>query len=147
MMRLLLGFWLLATLSGTAALGTAADLTGKWSGTLSIAGENMPSYMSLMQDGPMIVGSMGHDETHQFPLRNVTVDQDTLAFEASTPKVTFSLSLKISEDSLKGTVKVRTTAKPGLARRPSIETIRHGREKSNMRLPFTCPRGCVNESW
>jgi len=104
-MRLLLGFWLLATLSGTAALGTAADLTGKWSGTLSIAGENMPSYMSLMQDGPMIVGSMGHDETHQFPLRNVTVDQDTLAFEASTPKVTFSLSLKISEDSLKGTVK------------------------------------------
>jgi hypothetical protein len=48
---------------------SATNVTGKWSGTLQVAGETetKPAYMILKQDGTRLSGSGGPSESEQHP--------------------------------------------------------------------------------
>ena len=77
-----------------AALGLAgADVTGKWSGTLSIAGESekKPAFLVLKQEGTKITGTAGPSESEQFPVQDGTVEGGHVRFEVPEHSMKFDL--------------------------------------------------------
>lgn len=75
------GFLLGAMLSA-AALCTP-NVTGKWSGTLQMDGENdaKPAYAVLKQEGNKLSGSVGPNESEQDSFEGGKVDGDKLTFD------------------------------------------------------------------
>src|ERR1051325_5720583 len=63
----------------------AADLTGKWSGTIEIkrGGESKAesAFVILKQEGMSLTGSGGPNETQQHAMQNGKVDGDKITFE------------------------------------------------------------------
>src|SRR5690348_11234100 len=63
----------------------AADLTGKWTGTIEIKrnGEAKaePALVILKQEGAVLTGSGGPNEGEQHPMRNGKVDGNKVTFE------------------------------------------------------------------
>ena len=59
------------------------NVTGKWSGTLKMDGENdaKPAYAILKQEGNKLSGSVGPDEGEQDPFEGGKVDGDKLTFD------------------------------------------------------------------
>ena len=60
-----------------------AQVTGKWSGTLQMDGQNdaKPAYSIFHQDGNKLSGSVGPDESEQDSLEGGKVDGDKLTFD------------------------------------------------------------------
>jgi hypothetical protein len=73
---------LLSVMLPTVAL-CAANVTGKWSGTLQMDGENeaKPAYSIFNQDGKKLSGSVGPNESEQDSFEGGKVDGDTLTFD------------------------------------------------------------------
>ena len=95
----------LSVLVLTSAL-TAAELTGKWTGTLSEAGqEGHSALLVLKQTGNELSGTAGPNEEKQFPIQNGKVDGDKVTFDvdAGGPKMHFELTA--SEKRLTGNVR------------------------------------------
>jgi hypothetical protein len=66
----------------SAALDTS-NVTGKWSGTLQMDGENdaKPAYSIFNQDGNKLSGSVGPNESEQDSFEGGKVDGDKLTFD------------------------------------------------------------------
>ncbi len=73
---------LLGAMLPTVALCTP-NVTGKWSGTLQMDGENdaKPAYSILNQDGNKLSGSVGPNESEQDSFEGGKVDGDKLTFD------------------------------------------------------------------
>jgi hypothetical protein len=78
----LLAGLLLAAMLSAVALSTP-NVTGKWSGTLQMDGENdaKPAYSILNQDGNKLSGSVGPSESEQDSFAGGKVDGDKLTFD------------------------------------------------------------------
>ena len=78
----LLAGLLLNALLSAAALSTS-NVTGKWSGTLQMDGENdaKPAYAILKQQGNNLSGSVGPNENEQDSCKDGKVDGDKLTFD------------------------------------------------------------------
>src|SRR5438552_7915825 len=72
---------LLGAMLSAVALSTP-NVTGKWSGTLQMDGENdaKPAYSILNQDGNKLSGSVGPNESEQDSFEGGKVDGDKLTF-------------------------------------------------------------------
>ena len=79
--------YLFAGLLLSAMLPTAAlcvpNITGKWSGTLQMDGENdtKPAYSIFSQEGNKLSGSVGPNESEQDSFEGGKVDGDKLTFD------------------------------------------------------------------
>jgi len=75
------GLLLSALLSAVALC--APNVTGKWSGTLQMDGENdaKPAYSILKQEGNKLSGSVGPNESEQDSFEGGKVDGDKLIFD------------------------------------------------------------------
>ncbi len=104
--------FLLTTL--LAAGLAAADLTGKWNGTVEFKGpdgsQTGGAFMELKQQGNEVTGQAGPNEGDLVPISNVKFDGKRLAFEVVGPEGrVFKLALEIAgEGKLEGTVNGET---------------------------------------
>ena len=73
---------LLAAMLPTVAL-CAPNVSGKWSGTLQMDGENnaKPAYSFFNQNGNTLSGSVGPDESDQDSFQDGKLDGDKLTFD------------------------------------------------------------------
>jgi hypothetical protein len=73
---------LLGAMFPTVALCTP-NVTGKWSGTLQMDGENAakPAYSIFSQDGNKLSGSVGPNESEQDPFEGGKLEGDRLTFD------------------------------------------------------------------
>src|SRR5260370_8814071 len=73
---------LLGAMLSAVALSTP-NVTGKWSGTLQMDGENdaKPAYSIFNQDGNKLSGSVGPNESEQDSFEGGQVDGDKLTFD------------------------------------------------------------------
>jgi hypothetical protein len=77
--------WLLVS----ALALTAADLSGKWSGSFDITSESGDTkadnaYMDLKETGGVVTGTAGPNAEQQWPLRSGKLDGQKLTFEVRT---------------------------------------------------------------
>jgi len=79
--HLFLGFLLGAMLSAVAL--DTPNVTGKWSGTLQMDGQNdaKPAYSIFYQDGSKLSGSVGPNEGEQDSFQGGKVEGDNLTFD------------------------------------------------------------------
>ena len=84
----------------------AADYSGKWSGTSPDDKSLGPVYAVLRQDGAVLTGSAGPDESHQFPITTGKVDGDGLFFDVKTGGGLLRFELTASAGDLKGTMRI-----------------------------------------
>ena len=88
----------------------AADATGKWTGTLTLAspsgGESPgPALLILQQTGSKLTGTAGPDADSQLPIQNGTTENGTLTFElAPNGGPVMKFVLKQLGDEIKGDV-------------------------------------------
>ena len=89
-----------------AFAAAAADASGKWSGTLQQeSGEDGSAFVILKQDGAILTGSGGPNETEQWPFQNGKVAGDKVSFEVKSPDgVVYKCELTLAGDSLAGDV-------------------------------------------
>ena len=95
---------LLALLFLCTALGNAADVSGRWSGALTLTAPNgsvqtQPIYLILNQQNSTLTGSAGNDERTQNPIRNGRVTDDQIVFEVAA----VSMRLRLNGAALEGT--------------------------------------------
>lgn len=87
---------------------SAADLTGKWAGTLDLKqdgeAQTIPVVMIVKQDGNKVTGTAGPEED-QHPIQKGTVDGDTLTMEVDSGEAVYYLELKVDGDQISGAVK------------------------------------------
>jgi hypothetical protein len=103
-----------------------ADVTGRWSGALTIPADEGtrtdPAYAVLKQDGAIITGTAG-GKGEQHEIRNGRIEGDTVTFEVVAGERLFKLKLRLDGDTLAGDVsreqsEQRMTAKISLKRVP-----------------------------
>jgi hypothetical protein len=102
MKRLMLGLVLMA-----ASL-MAADVTGKWTGTLVEKGEqgerSFPALLVLKQAGTALTGTAGPNEGERYDISKAVVDGDQITFEVEREVSVMKFDLKLEGDRLSGTV-------------------------------------------
>src|SRR5262245_25161352 len=88
---------------------SAADLTGRWSGTAQVSlpnGEHneVPLFMTVKQTGSEVKGTIGPGETEdqQWPMMKAKVEGDTLTFEVQSNGPLFTVKLTLADGRLKG---------------------------------------------
>jgi hypothetical protein len=106
-MRTLLNAILLATLGLAAA--TAADVTGKWSGSFtatSAEGETKEgtAVLILKQTGSEITGTVGPDEGEQHTITKGRIDGDKIVLESADGEMIIKLDLTLTGDRIAGDV-------------------------------------------
>jgi hypothetical protein len=96
---------LLASISGAAA-----DVTGKWTGSLSGTGsDGTPrtdgAVLMLTQKDKTVTGSVGGSETDQHKITSGTVNDDKVTITATTPNGReIRLELAVAGEEMKGTL-------------------------------------------
>lgn len=93
-----------------SALTMAADVTGKWSGTMEVKApdgstQSRPLYLILKQDGARLSGSGGPDESEQHPFENGKVDGDRLTFAVPAGGGNFEFAVRVAGDAITGDLK------------------------------------------
>jgi hypothetical protein len=87
---------------------SAADLTGKWSGTVDLKqdgdAQTIPVIMVIKQDGNKVTGTAGPEED-QHPIQNGVVDGDKVTMEVDSGEAVYYLDLKVDGDEISGNVK------------------------------------------
>jgi opacity protein-like surface antigen len=104
MKKILVCFFLIAA---TALVAAAADVSGKWSGSLTPeGGETNPAYVILKQSGTAITGTGGPDEGQQWPDLKGTIRGDKVTLEVKSPEdgTVYKCDLVLVGDHLKGEV-------------------------------------------
>jgi hypothetical protein len=100
--RFFLSFLLLL---GAFGLG-AANLSGKWSGSIDAVEDGQSRTVSVLlilkQDGPKLSGTAGGDENDQHTITKANVDGDKLSLEIDGGDVTFYLDLIVDGDQMTG---------------------------------------------
>src|SRR5579872_3381955 len=91
-LRLLIPILLLLALVPAAS---AADVSGKWSGTLAMVdangnpGEPSSAYVILKQSGTTLTGSGGPDENQQWAIQKGKIEGNKLTIEVTAPDGTY----------------------------------------------------------
>jgi hypothetical protein len=106
-MRTLLSAIFLATLGLAAA--TAADVTGKWSGSFTATnsdGETKDgtAVLILKQTGSEITGTVGPDEGEQHTITKGRIDGDKILLESADGEMIIKLHLTLTGDRIAGDV-------------------------------------------
>ena len=103
-MRLKLTLILLLFL-GAFVLG-AADLSGRWSGTIVVTDGadtvNLPILLMLKHDGDSLSGTAGADASHQDPITKAAVDGDKVSIEFTDGPDKYFLNLTANGDEMTG---------------------------------------------
>lgn len=91
---------------------TAADLTGKWSGTFKVSGgdHTIPQLLILQQQGKKLTGSGGPNSGEQYPIENGTIDGDRVRFELTTGEWKFAYNLKQVGNRLDGDLELESVS-------------------------------------
>jgi hypothetical protein len=94
----------------SAATLNAADVTGRWSGTMEFknpggATESGPAYIILKQEGNKVTGSGGPNENEQYPIQNGKLEGDKLTFESVSGGNTMYFDLTVKGDQIDGDIK------------------------------------------
>ncbi len=87
-----------------AGLCLAADVTGSWSGTLSLSNGEMPGYMVLTQKGAEVTGTAGGRPDGQHPIEKGTAEADQVTIEAKPGPALLKFVMKQQGDKLSGVV-------------------------------------------
>jgi hypothetical protein len=107
----------LLTVFRLSASLVAADMSGKWSGSVvSGGGQPQSIYVILKLDGNQLTGSAGPSASEQNPMQKGKVQGDRLTFEVPTGKGTFVFDLKMEEDQISGDLEFRSPEQTGKAR-------------------------------
>jgi hypothetical protein len=90
---------------GAFVLG-AADLTGKWSGTIVVVSDGettpLPILLILKQDGNKLSGTAGADESTQRNITKATVDGDKVTIEFMDESTPYHFDLNVDGDQMTG---------------------------------------------
>jgi hypothetical protein len=94
----------------SAATLNAADVTGRWSGTMDLknaegATGSGPTYIILKQEGSKVTGTGGPNENEQYPIQNGKLEGDKLTFESVTGGNTMYFDLRVKGDQIDGDIK------------------------------------------
>jgi hypothetical protein len=86
---------------------SAADVTGKWAGSLQVKNsdgetQNPPAYLVLKQEGDKLTGTGGPAEDRQEATITGKVDGNKLIFVAEHEGRTMNFTLQLDGDSMKG---------------------------------------------
>jgi hypothetical protein len=85
----------------------AADVSGRWTGTLGDDQNNSPALLILQQDGTKVSGTAGGDDADRHPIQNGTIEGDTLKFEVVLKDRIMSVELKVNGTELAGKVEMK----------------------------------------
>src|SRR5260370_13286731 len=88
---------------------SAADCSGKWSGTFVVdtdKNRTEATYMVQAQDGNKVTGTAGPSADRQMQIGNGKIDGETITFDVKNEVVTMHFSLKLVDEHLKGKVSV-----------------------------------------
>ena len=108
---------ILTVLTLAAAGLSAADLSGKWVGTMerlngSPGGvKSDDHFVTLRQTGDSITGTAGPKRDVQWEIKNARLDGSKLTFEVSAPggNLVLAYTLEVTDDGLSGTVDTKTS--------------------------------------
>ena len=86
---------------------SAADISGKWSGTVSMTtaqGETNDgtAFVVFKQKGAEITGTGGPDENQQFPITNGKIEGNRITFEVQSDGPLYKLDMMLLGDHIKG---------------------------------------------
>ena len=89
-----------------AAMAMAADVTGKWTGTLAPEGDDShTAFLVLTQNGTAITGTGGPDESQQFPIQTGKIDGNKIVLEISPHEgALYHMELVLDGDHIKGDI-------------------------------------------
>jgi hypothetical protein len=88
-----------------ATTAWAADVTGKWQGSMALNDSNQDAACAhLKQNGAVITGTMGASDDNQFPLTNGHIDGDMVTIEARPGTSVLRLTMKLEATKLSGEV-------------------------------------------
>jgi hypothetical protein len=90
---------------------SAADISGKWSGSLTVTGpggesQQETAFVILQQKGTELTGSGGPDETRQWPILNGKVVGSKITFEVQSDGPLYKVDVMLVGDHIKGDVMV-----------------------------------------
>jgi hypothetical protein len=85
----------------------ASDLSGKWAGTYDVSvsdGDTMKGrvFMTLIQKGSEINGTIGPDEQQQTPITKGKIEGDKLTFESQTEGPLMRFELRAVDGHIQG---------------------------------------------
>jgi hypothetical protein len=88
---------------------SAADATGKWTGTLTTTSDDGSekrgsAYLVLKQDGTKVTGTAGPDASKQHAVEEGKAENGKLTFEVRTEGENMKFTLQQEGDEIKGTV-------------------------------------------
>lgn len=112
---------LLATLFLVLAAcpASAADVTGKWAGTIELKEDGktrtIPVLLVLKQEGAKLTGTGGGNQDDQHPIRKGTVEADKLLIEVEDADKIFYLDLKVDGEQMLGDIRKDDSAKMKIA--------------------------------
>ena len=96
-------FLLLMLAAGTVF---AADVTGKWRGTLTPENRDPgPALVILEQKGETLTGTGGPDENERHDIRNGKVSGDKITFEIAAGEAVMTFELTQAGDELSGEIR------------------------------------------
>ena len=100
----------------TTASALAADVTGKWSGSMSGPnGESFALTFTFKQDGATLTGSVQGPQGDPLPISNGKIDGDKFSFDVSFNGMTISHQCTVvSADEIKMTTKSDSGDFPGM---------------------------------
>jgi hypothetical protein len=104
-------FFAIAGLSLALAVGSAADVTGKWEGT--ITGQRPdgstsedPALLILEQKGSTVSGTVGGSESDRHPITSGTIEGSKITLQAKNARNDrqMTIELTVEGDEMKGTL-------------------------------------------
>lgn len=90
---------------------SAADISGKWSGSFTMTGpggedQQDTAFVILQQKGTELTGSGGPDESRQWPILKGKVEGNKITFEVQSDGPLYKVECMLVGDHIKGDVTV-----------------------------------------
>ena len=94
-----------------ALTASAADISGKWSGSFTMTGPGgetgqNTAFVVFQQKGTELTGSGGPDETLQWPILKGKVEGNRITFEVQSDGPLYKVDVMLAGDHIKGDVTV-----------------------------------------
>lgn len=94
-----------------ALTASAADISGKWSGSFTMTGpggetEQDTAFVVFQQKGTELTGSGGPDESRQWPIQKGKVEGNRITFEVQSDGPLYKVDVMLVGDHIKGDVTV-----------------------------------------
>jgi hypothetical protein len=107
-MKKLVLFVLALALCGVAMADV--DVTGKWSGSFNATNPNgetkeSTAVLMLKQSGSAITGTVGPNDSEQFPIKKGTIDGDKITLEVDQDGNNITFTLKLASGRISGDAK------------------------------------------